>query len=845
MQNSNQICKKYCLEKVIIFILLMITSFLLYSSAAVCSADVSSRKNILIIHSYDHGFSWTDELNRGITEKLDSDNYNIFTEYLDAYRVQPTDPYKIEIIKEYAQKDISYIIVTDNPAFNLILSLKEDYFPNIPILFAGVNGGIPDSINIDNVTGILQNIDYEAFLTWIATALPSMKDMLVCGADTDTTIGTYSQITDAYEKISAINLNFKLHLITNEDYNEQLTLINTYDSSTTILYSAGSFGVFDHKQYTEMLSNNSGMPTFCGVSTSISSKVIGGYVVSPYIHGSILGDDILKLEKGIPIESIPIIDSPVQQIIFNYNGLKEFKISESSLPPNSIIINKPYTTVVLSTDQMLLIYTVFGLLIVIISALLIIIYMRKASNKKLNLVNNELSERKADSKINNDKLMISQSELSRNYALLIDSNAIIQNLLDYNPLTGIMYDTKFFSVLSDGFEGCEPVTILNITIINLDKLTFTHGKDVYESILVNITTFLRKITSETDIIGLTNNNIFLVATREHINKESLFIKQMEAYFEKPLYSDLFTIILKYKIGVSYYPDQSKFYAQLFHFSNLAISSIIDNSLVNVSIYDPIIMEIIDKENLIKTEIEIALMEKEFVMYYQPKYAIDGVTILGLEALIRWNHKDGTMKSPGYFIDIAEQSGQIINIGFYVIEEACKAIVKYDLIEKQIPIAINLSGHHFASMDIVHKLSDAVEKYQISPHFLEIEITETTLVENKEATAAILKELQQLGFTITLDDFGTGYASFNYIKDLPIDKIKIDQSFTLGINELKTRKLVKSMIQMAQELYFQVTVEGIEENEQFMIIKEFNPNEVQGYLFKRPVPMEDIFKPTAN
>ncbi|MGB4659506.1 MAG: EAL domain-containing protein, partial [Mobilitalea sp.] len=760
MKILNQIFRKHHFEKFIIFILILTAALLLHTNATVTAADVSSRKNILIIHSYNQGFLWTDELHRGIIEKLPSDQYNFYTEYLDAYRINPTDPYKIEIIKEYSKKDISYIVVTDNPAFDLMLSLQEDYFPNIPILFAGVNGGIPNGMNVANVTGILQNVDYEALLLWIADALPNITDILICGADTDTTKGTYAQISSALENINSDKLGFTLHLITIEDYNEQLAIIKSYDSSTTALYTAGSFGVLDHQQYTDMLSSNTDMPTFCGVSTSISGKVIGGFVVSPYVHGSIIGDDLLRLEKGTSIASIPIIDTPVQEIVFNYNGLKEYHISESSLPKNGSILNKPRTIFVLSTYQMLLIIVIFGLLIIIISALLIIIRIRRISNIELNQVNKELSANKLDLEINSAKLMNSQEELSRNYALLIDSNTKIQNLLDYNQLTGIMYDTKFFAVLNEKFEDCSPITILNITITNLDKLTFTHGKNVYESILANIGTFLTQITSGNDLIGLTNNNLFLVATSEFIDEESPLIKQLKSYFEQPLYSDLFTIILKYKIGISYYPTQATSYAQLFHYSNLAITNIIDNSMTNVAIYEESILENINKENLIKTEIEIALLEKEFVLYYQPKYAIDRITILGLEALIRWDHKDGTIKYPGYFINIAEQSGQIINIGFYVIEEACKAILQYNLIEKQIPIAINLSGHHFASMDIVHKLSDAVNKYKIPPRFLEIEITETTLIENKETSSAILKELKNEGFTITLDDFGTGYASFN-------------------------------------------------------------------------------------
>jgi len=233
------------------------------------------------------------------------------------------------------------------------------------------------------------------------------------------------------------------------------------------------------------------------------------------------------------------------------------------------------------------------------------------------------------------------------------------------------------------------------------------------------------------------------------------------------------------------------------------------------------------------------MEHEFIMFYQPKYSTDGITITGLEALIRWNYEDVTLKSPGYFIDIAEQSGQVMKIGFYVMEEVCKAIKTFGLVEKNIPVAINMSGHHFASRDIINKLLEVTSKYQVPPRFLELEITETTLIKNRAYSAMLLQELQDLGFTITLDDFGTGYASINYIKELPIDKIKIDQSFVQKIQDEKAQNLLRIMIQMANELDLDVTVEGIETTEQYKIVHDFRPKELQGYLFRRPVPLEEI------
>ena len=779
--------------------------------------DFEQRENLLIIHSYNQGFSWTDELHRGITENLPASEYNIYTEYLDAYRTDSVSDHKIELIKSYSDKKLSCIVVTDNAAFDLILSLKDEYFKDVPVLFAGVNGGLED-IRYDDVRGILQNVSYKDYLLWLNKAFPDVENLLVCGSKTATTQGTYEQILEAFEESKEENLHYNIQLIEISDYYKQVEMIGEYDPKTTAVYVAGSFGVLNHDQYTDMLSSNSGMPTFCGVSTSIKNEVLGGFVVSPYEHGKLIGTDILSLSAGTNIQSIPIVEEPLQQIVFNYKGMEKFGLKESMLPAGSIIVNKPENRIILTTNQVIMIVVAFCFLVLIISTLIIISEIRKKANRQLLLLN--------------DSLNASRLELEEN-------NIKITYLLEHNQVTQLMNDKRFFEEMSKTYKPDEEIALISIVITNLNSLTLSHGKELFQIILETVSEFLKSITKSGDLLGITYNNEFLIATRGKLDEESDLINKIIKRFEAPLISDLYTVILKYKIGIANYPKMGKSFEQMQDRCDLAITSIYENSLRNTVLYTDTILKELNEENSIRNEIEVALLKREFVMYYQPKYDNDGVSILGFEALIRWKRQDGTIKSPAYFIDVAEQTGQIMKIGLYVMEEVCRAIIEYNLIEKNIPVAINLSGHHFASRDIIHKLQEVVEKYQVPPHFLELEITETTLIKNKAFGAAILKELQDLGFTITLDDFGTGYASIDYIKELPINKIKIDQSFVQKIQDDKAQKLLGVMIQLANDLSLEVTIEGIETQEQFQIVHRFKPTELQGYLFRRPSPLDDI------
>lgn len=251
-------------------------------------------------------------------------------------------------------------------------------------------------------------------------------------------------------------------------------------------------------------------------------------------------------------------------------------------------------------------------------------------------------------------------------------------------------------------------------------------------------------------------------------------------------------------------------------------------------------QIFDEQKLY-AEIDLAIKEKQFVMYYQPKFANDGVELMGYEALIRWKMADGSIRMPGEFIDIAEQTGQIIYIGRQVIDMVCSDIQAYNLDKKGIHISLNLSSQHLENDDTISYLKRTVNKYDIDNRSIEIEITETSLVDNFELTKSLLKRLRHDGFTIALDDFGTGYSSLSYIRNLPINKIKIDREFISRMPNVKYMKVLKAIMNLSKDLHYRVTVEGIETKAQWDLLKPFEPNELQGFFFSKPLEIEEAIK----
>jgi diguanylate cyclase (GGDEF)-like protein len=240
---------------------------------------------------------------------------------------------------------------------------------------------------------------------------------------------------------------------------------------------------------------------------------------------------------------------------------------------------------------------------------------------------------------------------------------------------------------------------------------------------------------------------------------------------------------------------------------------------------------------IEEDLRDALDREEFEMFYQPLWDLGSNRIAGFEALIRWNHPVRGTVSPGQFIQIAEETGQIRSIGGWALNRACTDAMK---LPDDVKIAVNLSGAQFDTGDIVDIVSAALDASGLSANRLELEITETTLLKNNETTLALLFRLHALGLRIALDDFGTGYSSLSYLRTFPFDKIKIDQSF---VCEMATRAdcaaIVSSIVSLANMLNITTTAEGIETFDQLELIRATGCTEAQGYLFSVPRPLREV------
>lgn len=265
--------------------------------------------------------------------------------------------------------------------------------------------------------------------------------------------------------------------------------------------------------------------------------------------------------------------------------------------------------------------------------------------------------------------------------------------------------------------------------------------------------------------------------------------------------------------------------------------------VNIAYYD----EKMKQENLREEEIEknmnYALENNEFVVYYQPKYDLATETITGAEALVRWKKPDGSIVPPNHFIPLFEKNGFIINLDFYVFETVIRNISEWMKEgRKVVPISVNVSRLHIGMRDFLPKLLELTEKYQVPNNLIELELTETVMNDDSDNIIAFLSSCREAGFILSIDDFGSGYSSLNLLKGLPVDVLKIDREFLNETGDsVKSSIIVEQVIQMAQKIDIDTICEGVETREQADFLKRVGCHMVQGFLFSRPLPYEEFDK----
>lgn len=384
-------------------------------------------------------------------------------------------------------------------------------------------------------------------------------------------------------------------------------------------------------------------------------------------------------------------------------------------------------------------------------------------------------------------------------------------------------------------------SMLAVVFVDLDQFKLINdsmGHSVGDQLLVSVSQLISSNVREIDTVVRLGGDEFVILIPNVHSKEDIehSLSRMLDNLSKPLTINNFNFNVTCSMGISVYPNDGHDPDTLLKNADSAMFKAKHAGRNNFQFFTPELNDILTDRFNLEYKLRHAVERDEFVLHYQPKYNLSSGDICGAEALIRWQPQDEALIYPLTFIQIAEETGLIIRIGQWVLETACrKAKQLHTITGKHIPIAVNVSPKQFRQPDFVEIVQQTLLQTGLMPSSLELEITENIMIEDTRKFIETLQQLKQIGVKLSLDDFGTGYSSFSYLKDFPIDQLKIDRSFINAIEEDNANMaILKAIIFLGQSLGLHVVAEGVETQFQHDFLKSVGCDKVQGYYLSRPL-----------
>ncbi|MBR1125785.1 EAL domain-containing protein [Bradyrhizobium lablabi] len=389
------------------------------------------------------------------------------------------------------------------------------------------------------------------------------------------------------------------------------------------------------------------------------------------------------------------------------------------------------------------------------------------------------------------------------------------------------------------FQGRQMVAVHHLDLDQFKAVNDTFGHHAGDKLLKIVADRLRGLVRETDTIARMGGDEFVIvqAPIADPNEATSLAQQIIEWVCEPYDIDGHQACVGTSIGIAVSPGDGETPEKLLRNADLALYRAKADGRGTFHFFEPGMDEQMQTRRIMEQDLRKALPAGEFELYYQPVVNLQSSEISGFEALIRWNHPERGQVAPATFIPLAEEIGFIVPLGEWVIRQACLTAAQWP---EHLHVAVNISAAQFRGTSLTSVIVNALAASGLHPTRLEIEITESVLLHDREATLAVLHQLRTLGIRIAMDDFGTGYSSLTYLQSFPFDKIKIDRSFVKDITEnTGSLYIVRAVAALANGMGMAATAEGVETTEQLARIAAEGCTEMQGYLFSKPLPVGEI------
>ncbi len=423
----------------------------------------------------------------------------------------------------------------------------------------------------------------------------------------------------------------------------------------------------------------------------------------------------------------------------------------------------------------------------------------------------------------------------------------IRHMAYFDALTGLANRERLSEAIKQALdakaEGGRQGALLFIDIDNFKLINDTYGHSWGDKLLVGVSARLSALVAETGMAARLGGDeiVIFLPDMDNLSEVTVYADKIMHVLEQPIIVNGHVFHITASAGIATYPEHGDNVEELLRNADMAMYSAKMSGKHTYRFFDKSMHDKVVEKTLMEARLRQALQKNEFVLQYQPKYNMHTQQLDGFEALLRWHSPDYGMVSPLKFIPLAEETGLIVSIGAWVLSTACAFTQElYATGRRRLGLAVNISVVQLRQEDFVQVVADILTETGLPPAYLELEITESVLMEQFEDNIRKLRELRNMGVRIALDDFGSGYSSLTYLKKLPITALKIDKTFiddvAVGDNKVA---ITGSIIEMAHELGLVVVAEGVETEGQFVYLKQKGCDIIQGYLIGRPLPSEEF------
>lgn len=413
---------------------------------------------------------------------------------------------------------------------------------------------------------------------------------------------------------------------------------------------------------------------------------------------------------------------------------------------------------------------------------------------------------------------------------------LLTNILNRNAFNELLFEKVNNSIHSHA--------ILFIDLDRFKQINDTLGNEVGDQILIEVTNRINSIAGSSDIFARygADEFVFSRSNIEYQKEAANLAKDITKLFNKPFLINDTEVYVTASIGISIFPQDGKDIEKLINKADKAMYFAKQNGRIQYAFYFDDLKKDSKRIIVLEAELRKAIQNKDFFIHYQPKIGLAKQDIIGVEALVRWNNVKLGFVSPAEFIRIAEDTGLIIPLSEVILEKVC-----LDILESRsqgkihiLPVSINIASVHFQQDDFIERINFILMQYNCSPHLLELELTERTVMKDSDDIVNKLVKLKAMGFKISIDDFGTGYSSLSYLNRFPLNYLKIDKSFIQQITNLQDKQaIVETIILMAHRLHIKVVAEGVETIGQAKLLRQMGCDIIQGYYYSKPLAAKEL------